>query len=341
MEAVSTFIFGTGVLLMLLNVFLGIVELLALRTIRPPERRSFAHIRLTQTQYQTVFAPALGALISGLFVSLSASFFYASFSSESEEWQQPIGLILFIAGAVALTITLRSVFKEAGDPSALARDPFTIRAAAEEFTANPRRGTLRPGVLTEQLHEWARYIEARSMNLSLNAASSGLKESLTRAAEQRRFWSSIPHSLRVYLAARRRFPVRFGWPIFSFAFFAVGTIWVMVGYAEIDFTSSVRPWFAAAFLCTLGIASTLFYCATRGNRARLWHRINQVALTDAQKAIGVAEVAEASVLAEEVLLQQVLTRADSFLRQDQPVINRDEQEILRLGKFRVVIVRTH
>ncbi|MGP5027070.1 hypothetical protein ACTXI4_18145, partial [Glutamicibacter ardleyensis] len=71
METITTLLIGGGGLWVSLSFLLGIVELATLRTIRPPKRQTFTYIRLAATQYQTVFAPAMGALLSGLMVSIA------------------------------------------------------------------------------------------------------------------------------------------------------------------------------------------------------------------------------------------------------------------------------
>src|SRR5699024_11428958 len=62
--------------------------------------------------------------------------------------------------------------------------------------------------------------------------------------------------------------------------------------------SSWRPWAAVAIFLVIGMAATLFYGAARGNRARLWHRINRDALDHAREAISAAKSAHRSVEAE-------------------------------------------
>jgi len=334
METTATWLIGVGGLWVSLSFLLGVVELATLRTIRPPKRQTFTYIRLAATQYQTVLAPAMGALISGLFVSLAASFFYASFTGQQDSWNQLAGVVTFIAGAIALTVTLWSVLK-VGEPVELARDPFSIRAAAEESAAAPRRGGLDPNVLTQQLDEWEESISARSMNLSVKGNSDRLHENLTQAAQTRRFWCSALRSLRVYYAALLRFPFRFVWPLLGFPLFMAGTVWYATGPAELKFATSWRPWAVVGLFALAGAIATLFYCVTRGNRARLWHRINLVALKDARNAIGEAKSAHASVAAENVLLHRILTNADKFLQQDHAAPDKADRTVLRLGRFRV------
>jgi len=338
MERLSTVLIGLGVTLAIVSVMLGVVELATIRTIRPPKEKTFSYMRLATTQYRTVFIPAVGALISGLFVSLSASFFYGSLTGRAEPWYPEAGSSVFIVGAVILAITLLSVLKDVGEPAELARDPFTIRAAADEFSANPRRAALDPDVLTRQLDQWAGCISARSMNLSSKTKSPRLDSSLTRAAETHGFWPSIPQSLRVYYAACLRFPFRIAWPVLGYALYVIGIVQFAVADAALDFTTSWRPWAAVAIFLVIGMAATLFYGAARGNRARLWHRINRDALDHAREAISAAKSAHRSVEAEDALLRRVLKRADRVLQEGQLAPEPAARTFFRLGRLRVSIV---
>ncbi|MGP4969105.1 MULTISPECIES: hypothetical protein [Glutamicibacter] len=335
METFTTLLIGGGGLCVSLSFILGVVELATLRTVRPPKRRSFTYIRLAATQYQTVFAPAMGALISGLLVSISASFFYESLKEQEDSGAQLVGVVAFIVGAIALTATLWSTLKDVGEPVDLARDPFTIRAAAEESVLEPHNGRLDPEVLAKQLDEWNENISARSMNLSVKRTSQRLHRSLNQGAQTRTFWLSILRSLQVYYAAILRFPFRFIWPIFGLLAVTSGIVWFAIGFAKLPFATSWKPWAVVGLLTLAGVIFTLFYCATRGNRARLWHRINLVALEDARNAIVKAKATHASVTAENELLQRVLTKADKFLQQDHAAPARTGRIIMRFGRFSV------
>lgn len=335
METFSAWLFGGGVLCMALSIVLGFVELATLRTIRPPKRKTFTHIRLATTQYQTVFLPAVGALLSGLMVSIAASFFYESFKEQGDSGKQLPGFVAFFVGAISLTATLWSTLKDVGEPIELARDPFSIRAAAEESASAPRSGGLDPEILAKQLNEWNKNISARSMNLSVKGASDPLLRSLTQGAQTGKFWLSVLRSLQVYYAALHRFRFRFAWPILGFLIFLSGTLLFAIGTVELPFATSWKPWAVVGGCILIGALITLFYCAARGNRARLWHRINLVALEEAQNAIDKAKMAHASAAAEDVLLQRVLTRADKFFQQDHAASAKTERTIMRLGRFRV------
>lgn len=339
MEPITAALIGAGALLVMLSFVAGVVELSTLRSIRPPEQKSFTYIRLAANQYQTLVVPAMGALISGLFVSISASFFYEGLTVHSDSWRQSAGSAMFIAGAVALAATLRAVLKGVGEPSELARDPFAIRAAAEEYASNPRRGTLEPSFLEQRMDEWRKFISTRSMNITADKSSRTLDVVLANASGQRTFWRSVIASVHVYFVAFIRFPFRLGWPFLGFVLLTVGIIWFAVGEFGPRFTQSWGPIVAIAILTAPSAVVTLFYCATRGNRARLWHRINLVAVDDARKAIDAAAEARDAVKAEDAVLQRVLERADMFL-QDEPVAHGRPRAALLLGCIRITISST-
>lgn len=176
MEPLTTGLFGVGAILVALNFFLGVVEVLTLPANRPPKRRSFTSIRLAENQYQTIILPSLGVLGSSLFVSLSASFYYGAFTSEQPSWHREAGAVLLLVGFSVLLLSLGTVFKNLGEPRELARDPFTICAAAEESAANPRRAELDPDTLTLQLEYWEKYIGSHSLNPSMKVSSSRLEQ---------------------------------------------------------------------------------------------------------------------------------------------------------------------
>lgn len=289
----TTILIGVGGLLIGLFLILGVAELALLRTIRPPKQKTFAHIRLAENQYQTIIVPALGALVSGLFVSISASFFFESFSENVDEGRQIAGVLTFLAGAAVLAIMLSAVVKGVGEPKELARDPFTIRAAAEEFAADPRRSPLDPNFLTQRVDEWEKLMSTRAMNITAEKASPQLEKVLERALAQNGFWHCVAASWRIYLAALARFPLRFCWPLVSFVMLSTGTIWYAIAGAELDFFSSWRPWFAVGVFVIPSAAIVLFYAAARGNRARLWYRVYVEALAHARDAIRDAHDADA------------------------------------------------
>ncbi|MFF3037073.1 hypothetical protein [Arthrobacter citreus] len=337
MENMATLLIGVGGLFLLLFLVLAVVELAFLRTIRPPRRKNFAFIRLNATQYQTIFAPALGALISGLFVSISAAFFYEGFTGGQDSADVQAGSWVFITGMIVLVITLRLLLKDAGEPAELVREPFSIRAAANESAENPRKKSkdIDPDFLDEQLKNWLEHASARSMNVSVNKKSTRLDQTLGRAAEAKNFWSATLLSLEVYFVALRVFPSRFIWSLLSFALFMVGVLWFAVFESGLNFLTSWRPWTAVIVLLCGSAAISVLYCAARGNRARLWHKVNLIGLKEARVAIEEAKEARASVRSQDEMLSRVIQRADRFLSRKRRVSDSNAHLLFNVGRIQL------
>lgn|GEM_PF-5502555 len=321
---------------------LGVTELASIRSIRPPAEQTFSRIRGTTLQYQTVFLPAVGALISGLFVSLSASFFYAGVTGQSEPWQEMVGLALFVVAFVALVITLRSALKNAGDPADMARDPFTIRAAADEYASAPRRALLEPGLLRSQLEEWEGNIVARSLGLAGSAQSPLLRRHLDAAAAANGVGAALPLSLKLYFAACRRFPIRLGWSVIGGGAFVVGAVLVVIAELDAGWMASWRTWAGLAVLALIsGAVMALvvaFYGWARGNRARLWHAIYLRALLDARRAVGRADAAYVDLGRDRARTLRILDRADAFFETLEPRDRVEPRVLLQVGPFQLVLV---
>jgi hypothetical protein len=329
METVWTTVLGLGVFLVVLNLLLAIAEIALMGTIRAPAPRNFSYMRRESSQYQTVFAPALAALVSGLFVSLSASFFYAGVVGAIDDGQQ-FGIVTFALGAVALVVILRLLLKDSLGVAELARDPFAIRAAAEEFALNPRDGALKPELLRQRLSYWESHMSARSLNLSVDRRSDSLDRSLREASTVTGFLAAVRDSLRVYRAAIRCFPLRFGSPLMGFPLFALGVLGV--AFLDGSPSGSSPRWINMIAFLLAGLLVALFYCAARGNRARRWHRIHQCGLEQAEQAL------RSQVAAEDETLRRVLRRADIFLSEQRDQIpHAAEHQLFRVGRFRLVV----
>lgn len=340
MESFSRAMIFVGLLLLVLCLISGIVELATIRSIRPPKQKTFNQIRLATTQYHTVIVPAMGALISGVLVSLSASFFYASMTTDRGSLYGLVGFILFTLALVAFAITLGGLLKGVGDDLELASKPVTIRAAAKESALNPRRATLGPEILSQQLDEWNQRIFVHSLDSSAKkSTSSRLDRQLTRAADTHGFWSSISLSLQVYFAAFLRFPFRFGGPLLNFLVLSLSIVWYELCYAGFDFIAPWWPGLGVSLLVGLGLVVTLFYAVTRGNRARLRHLVNLKAVAKAREAIEDALDAYRVVADEEARLRRVLTRADEFFQKEQAARETGAHVLFSLGRLRVSILK--
>ena len=339
MESLTISLVAIGGLLEITILIGGLAELATVRTIRPPEHRTFSHIRLTAFQFQTIIAPALAALTSGLLVSIAASFFYQELTTPQISWYPYAGAFWFLAAAIILVVILRFALKGAGDPSELANNPFTIRAAAEEYAADPGSSHLTPGLLSERLDEWESNLHRHSLNISRDVDSSVVKGQLDDAANATGVGRGTVASLKLYFTALSKFPIQFGWPLLSPLVFLTGVI--SFGFASSKFEGKTW-WYAVIVIATFLIISAvpiLTYSVARGNRARLWHRINRAAIGEARKALERAEQSKASVAKREAHLERVLERADTFLAKESFINKTQGLCTFRLGRLSISIDR--
>lgn len=346
MEDFTTALIVIGGLLLFAQLLAGIAELATASTIRPPEDKTFTHIRLAANQYQTVALPALGALISGLLVSISASFFYEVLSGATLFWHLGAGIAAFLAAEVALVVILRLAMNRVGDPSELVDNPFAIRAAAKEYSDDPRQGCLNPDFLTERLDEWESSMPRHSLNIAKDVDASRVTKSLDTAADVNGMWRWFGASLAVYKSALIKFPMRFGWPLLGAFFFLTGGTWYgfLTGstwygfvYANIEIKHWWYPIIVMVINSAIAVMPTLIYCAARGNRARLWHRINRKAVKDARTALACAQISKASIEEEDAVLRRVLERSDTFLAHHQYASETSGSSILQLGRLQITI----
>lgn len=307
MDEVWQSLFGLGIVLVAASYVLGIAEMAMIRTIHPPRPTSFSSIRATDAQYQNVVVPAMAALFSGLFVSISASFFYQNIVEPGVGWYQYAGLGAFALSAVALVVTLRAALKGAGQASYLANNPFVIRAAAEEYAEDPRRGVLEPDFLAGQLAQWKAHIAARSLNISADVECD-VEPILREASKTRGFLRSALPSLRVYLAAFNRFPIRFGFPFLGLVLFILGLLLISSSIPH----STLVNLLTSVFLL-VAVFSVVFFGVARGNRARLWYRVNETAVTQAVTALSAALEAQRRLAVDEARRERVLQNADRVL----------------------------
>lgn len=173
------------------------------------------------------------------------------------------------------------------------------------------------------------------MGLSAKKRLDKLDRALVTASEASGFRRAAWCSLHVYFTALVRFPFLFVWPLLGYVSFSAGIIWFACSFSVLDFTASLRPWVAVALFVFGGALPVLFYCAARGNRARLWHRVNLVALDEARAAIEVATKAYDSVAAEDERINRILSVADSYFRMNSPAVG--ARTILQIGRFRLSI----
>lgn len=342
---------GVGGFALMMNVIWTVTELATIWTIRAPRYRTFQYLRLDELRKQTVISPAVGTVVSGLLVSVSASFFFRAVTTPEDEWSARIGLVVFLLSVIALALLLFAGAKGVGEPEEVARGPFAIRAAADEYASDPRRAPLDPRFLRERLRSWDKMRAFYSLNISVKDEkgdvrphiSKRLGDELATAAQARGVWSATRASLRVYRVAYRRFPTRLGGPIHNFVLYA----FTMILFFSYRTVAQHAPLFVGAAAATmaifLGAIVTMARCAARGNRARLWHKVYNVAAAEAHEAVTSAEAVQMDLETRETRLWTVITRLERFLERASelsatPQACRQETSI-EVGSLRVTVTR--
>ncbi|RLP75036.1 hypothetical protein D9V32_11490 [Mycetocola tolaasinivorans] len=341
---------------------LVVVEIVTWSSIREPKRRSFSRIQFEARQSQTVIAPALGALYSGLFISLSASFIFKGLTPDggadesSHLWNPFIGVVLFFAGAVTLLFILWVFFKDRSDSISLAQDPFSIRAAAEEYISAPEQASLKPEDLDTQLKNWVQRKAAYTMGVAPGRPrekntrgedqrvrrTTALEAALTKSENSQGRRQGIVNSLRIYYRAARRYRLRFIWPAGVSAILLVGVVWMALDQPEVLISSSGwgSPWLMVIIVAVVEMVVVLAYAVFRGNRARLWYRVYRSAQTGAEHQIRAAHEVKISQVSEEQRLRELVDQLENILEKTRtesaPIDGARAREIIRLGRFRLV-----
>lgn len=338
LEKANTFLSNFSILLVALNFILTFIEISTICTIHPPKRQTFADIRVKEEQFQTIIAPAMAALVSGLLVSISASFFYSNLVNESKDWYRYVGLGVFFAAALSLIFTINLALKGGAQAAELARNPFTIRAAAEEFTDDPRYGPVDPGTLSENLKDWTRNRSAHAFNLDRDIDCSDFDKKLDSSAKMSK-WPGLKSSLKIYYLSVRRMPFRFGWPLIGPALLLVSVFVKILIDQDLD-SSGVSQWWRPLLNALLfGMISVLFYGTARGNRARLWHRVYQIGRVRAEAAVAEAEKEQDAIRTEDERLKRVLREADKFFGDSCNIEKEKDMFDLTIGRVCIRIRR--
>ena len=131
--------------------------------------------------------------------------------------------------------------------------------------------------------------------------------------------------------------MRFAWPLLGALMFLAGSTWYGFVFADIEVKYWWGPVRAVVVIVAIAVVPTLIYCVARGNRARLWHRVNRKAVEDARTALECAQNSKASVEEEDSVLRRVLERSDKFLAHHQCVSEASGSRILQLGRLKITI----
>ncbi|MGO3658799.1 MAG: hypothetical protein ACTJFS_15825 [Micrococcaceae bacterium] len=174
--------------------------------------------------------------------------------------------------------------------------------------------------MQRRLDTWEENIAIHALNASPRAHAKRrrrpdvgkLQETLAEATQASGIGSAIWQSARVYVRGLRIFPWRLAWPVGAFVLFTVGVAWGLPTETGIGLEFSELSTGARVILIGAGLVVIVASCITRGNRARLWHRVNVQAVVDARVAVVNAQNKRVEMEHEREQLKRAIGLADSF-----------------------------
>lgn len=187
---------------------------------KPEQATSFAAVRAYDNDFRSIVAPAIAALVTGLLVSLAASFIYAGIIEEDDS-RFGVAMPLFIVALVILILLLYPLLRGELSTLVLAQNPQRIFLAARAVATVEDAAIERIEELEQALENWRKRRGAFSMGWSKKKESPRLNEAFADVPEERRlgFWRAARATWgqKVFRAAWRTAPWRFGWPVFLLA----------------------------------------------------------------------------------------------------------------------------
>ena len=252
---------------------MAVSEFIECRWIKSPAEKSFSAIKRESIHHQTVVAPAIAALMGGLFVSVSASFFYAGLTHENDGLSIAVGLLVFAAAVALLVYLLNLALSDAGDETELVKDPAVIIAAARDIRTNPRQEGITPDFLAGKLDQWVNYAGNYSLRLSPKKRQFSNEDLLNKSLEASGLRQTFCIACRLYFAAMKVFKIRFFAPFIGLFLLSISWIFFLAEGRQSDHPN-FKLLILAALPVTLILAGvvSLFFCFTKGNYARIWYR---------------------------------------------------------------------
>ena len=229
---------GTALTLLCLYLFLAtITALIAYFSLAPAKPRTFSQRLADQSTYQSIIVPAFGALVTGLLVSLSASFFYTGVSNDQSS-QLTIGGWLFFFAALTFLVTAVYILKLQPLKN-LTQYPQGILAAVDEVLIhNPEAAHQLEG-LKKRLETWYNASAALSLDWKPKHTAPRLNQAFSAIPQHQSLpWKQALVTVRrrrIYQAALRAAPWQFGWPLYLLA-----VLWSLVTVAELMLRQSLK-----------------------------------------------------------------------------------------------------
>lgn len=267
--------------------------------VKPPKKREFSEERSIDLRQRNIAAPAVIAIVTGLFVGVSSTFFYNAITRG--DWKYPdsmdvtvlnslLGILLFLIALIAVPVLAAILIKGDGSPRESAQNPFRIYSAAQEYLKHDGRGAVKLDVLKNNLNEWEYKIGNYAVNVESGKDPIALFGALDETASKRGIRFAFG-SAGVYWLAVRTFLMRFSLIWIHLAFSVLGVIAFLLS----QWNGSGGDWYKLILVVIVAMAvnglTVLVYACARGGRAVRWYSIYDAAVAEARREIERAEQA--------------------------------------------------
>lgn len=332
MEDLSLVLIGLGVLTLLGVFAVAIGNCIDLISIRTPKKQDYATLKQADRQFREILLPAVAALASGLFISISAAYFYETLESVEGNLSAVKGFVAFFVAVVLFVVVLKEALKNKGIDVHLSQNPAMIAATAEERVRNPSGTVPTSDFLAQRLEDWrhVKYVRALGIFRDKPAFRSDFKvEKLGcafRATVDRSKWKRrILGPLQIYWAMLWHFPASFVWPILGILPLPLGMIAYLFVGAEQD---PMFNTFATAVTSFISLMFGGFYVWSRVAVAWKTFVVNNEAEREAAHAVEKARAADHAAAHEAKLDRERQDKIDRFLaRQDMEAVRRRVVEV--------------
>jgi hypothetical protein len=311
------FVIGVGSWIIQLAAMFG--EWIDYANVRKAKYIPFSTIQYKDKQRKNTVIPSIAALVSGVFMSVAASFLFEGIVESNDRHINLSSSVLFmLAGAGIFLIILTFVRGGSGDASELARDPLSIRAAAEAFKVSNGSAGVNPSTLDENARKWREDIVSHTMNVRKKSRSFKRKKSLRRLAYRLFRSSREARSFQIWTYCLIFLEAIVLYPLSFFLFYvhillsaagAVSFVIVLFGDYSVPLTWAI---IIAGLGCLVNVLTMLFYGAFRGGRAVRWHSIYVEELMAAHAAIREASVRVSSKITDRQMLENITERLESI-----------------------------
>lgn len=207
-------------ILVMLELFLlmfGVANLSSYRTTVPEKVQTFAALRTSDNEFRSIVAPAIAALVTGLLISLAASFAFEEIRTQDGTNILP-SFWFFIGALVVLVLLLQPLMRGELPLEKFAQHPQRIFLAANAVRGSEDDAARRLDTLQASLSSWWDRRGAFAMGWVRKPQSAVLNEALggVPAHVNLRFRDAARAVVGrgLLLAMLRTGPWRFGWPIY-------------------------------------------------------------------------------------------------------------------------------